>query len=111
MKCPTCGQELTPSKNDPNYLLCYNCKKKYKVSDKVRRQAEEEEANQAPEQKYSNVPPERVRRKTERDAREGYDEMVNAGAEEDENLSRAPIIILGIAIAVVVVLIIVVLLM
>jgi len=111
MNCPTCGQELTPSKKDPNYLLCYNCKKKYKVSDKVRRQAEEEEAQKASEQKYSNIPPERVRQKTERDARRGYDDMVNAGGEEDESLSNAPIIILGIAIAVVVVLIIVVLLM
>ena len=31
MKCPICGQELRPGKKDPNYLLCYNCKKKYKV--------------------------------------------------------------------------------
>ena len=27
MKCPICGQELRPGKKDPNYLLCYNCKK------------------------------------------------------------------------------------
>ena len=31
MKCPICGQELKPGKKDPNYLLCYNCKKKFKV--------------------------------------------------------------------------------
>ena len=31
MKCPICGQQLRPGKKDPNYLLCYNCKKKFKV--------------------------------------------------------------------------------
>ena len=31
MKCPICGQELRPGKKDPNYLLCYNCKKKFKT--------------------------------------------------------------------------------
>ena len=34
MKCPICGQELKPGKKDPNYLLCYNCKKKYKAPQK-----------------------------------------------------------------------------
>ncbi len=31
MKCPICGQELRPGKKDPNYLLCYNCKNKFKI--------------------------------------------------------------------------------
>ena len=31
MKCPTCGGPLKPSKKDSNYMLCYTCKKKYKV--------------------------------------------------------------------------------
>ena len=31
MKCPTCGGPLKPSKKDPDYLLCYTCKKKFKV--------------------------------------------------------------------------------
>ena len=31
MKCPICGEQLRPGKKDPNYLLCYNCKKKYKA--------------------------------------------------------------------------------
>lgn len=34
MKCPICGQELRPSKKDPNYFLCYECKKKFKVPQK-----------------------------------------------------------------------------
>ena len=32
--CPICGQELVPSKKDPDFLLCYNCKKKFKATDK-----------------------------------------------------------------------------
>ena len=31
MMCPTCGGPLKPSKKDPDYLLCYTCKKKFKV--------------------------------------------------------------------------------
>ena len=35
MKCPRCGSELKPSKKDPSYGLCYDCKKKFKLKDKV----------------------------------------------------------------------------
>lgn len=31
MKCPRCGEELQRSKKDPNYGLCYNCRKKFKL--------------------------------------------------------------------------------
>ena len=41
MKCPICGQELRPGKKDPNYLLCYNCKKKFKNSTKCSQSTEE----------------------------------------------------------------------
>ena len=57
MKCPICGQELRPGKKDPNYLLCYNCKKKFKIpqsAHKVQKRAEKPEPE---EQKYSNIPP------------------------------------------------------
>ena len=46
MKCPICGQELRPGKKDPNYLLCYNCKKKFKIpqsAHKVQKRAEKPE--------------------------------------------------------------------
>ena len=43
MKCPICGQELTPGKKDPNYLLCYNCKKKFKVPQKKTAEKEDDE--------------------------------------------------------------------
>ena len=63
MKCPICGQELRPGKKDPNYLLCYNCKKKFKVPQKKMQQKEEEE------QRYSNIPPKHVRKKREDEMR------------------------------------------
>lgn len=31
MKCPICGNPLRPSKKDPAYGLCDNCKKKFKL--------------------------------------------------------------------------------
>ena len=49
MKCPICGQQLRPGKKDPNYLLCYNCKKKFKAPAAKAEQEEREE------QKYSNI--------------------------------------------------------
>lgn len=120
MKCPICGQELRPGKKDPNYLLCYNCKKKFKVPQKkVQRVSQEEEQK---EQKYSNIPPEKVRKKREMEMRKAYDEMlaVEEGKgkkkkakrkeaieddydieDEEEKMSKAPIIILGLAIVIV----------
>ena len=94
MKCPICGQELRPGKKDPNYLLCYNCKKKFKIpqsAHKVQKKAETPltaetavmpeipetpvmpETTETPEpeeQKYSNIPPKQVREKREQEMRE-----------------------------------------
>ena len=67
MKCPICGEELKPGKKDPNYLLCYNCKKKFKVPQKkIEKKREEEEEK---EQAYSNIPPKKVRKKREEEMR------------------------------------------
>lgn len=118
MKCPICGQQLRPGKKDPNYLLCYNCKKKFKVP----QQNKEAE----PEQKYSNIPPKKVREKRENEMRKAYDDLLSIEDEKkkkkaapkpkkrqdyddyddyddvyDEPMSKAPIIILAIAIVVV----------
>ena len=128
MKCPICGQELRPGKKDPNYLLCYNCKKKFKIpqsAHKVQKRAEKPEPE---EQKYSNIPPKEVREKREQEMRDAYDELLAVGDgkkkktpapkpqrreeledeyyddiddEEEEKMSKAPIIILAIAIIVV----------
>ena len=119
MKCPICGQELRPGKKDPNYLLCYNCKKKFKVP-----QAKKPESA---ESKYSNIPPKNVRDKREKEMRKAYDEMLAVEDErgrkkkassksrrddydydgyddgyDDEPVSKVPIILLGIAIVVVI---------
>lgn len=115
MKCPICGQQLRPGKKDPNYLLCYNCKKKFKVP----QQNKEAE----PEQKYSNIPPKKVREKRETEMRKAYDDLLSIEDDkkkkkaapkpkkrqdyddyddyDDEPMSKAPIIILAIAIVVV----------
>lgn len=114
MKCPICGQELRPGKKDPNYLLCYNCKKKFKIpqsAHKVQKRAEKPEPE---EQKYSNIPPKEVREKREQEMRDAYDELLAVGdgkkkkkpapkpqRREEEKMSKAPIIILAIAIIVV----------
>ena len=52
MKCPICGQELKQGKKDPNYLLCYNCKKKFKVPQKSIERNEEDDDDEE-EQRYS----------------------------------------------------------
>ena len=78
MKCPICGQELKPGKKDPNYLLCYNCKKKFKVPQKKIEKSRDEEEEQE-EQTYSNIPPKNVRKKREAEMRKAYDEMLAVG--------------------------------
>lgn len=119
MKCPICGQQLRPGKKDPNYLLCYNCKKKFKTP--------QAKASEEAEQKYSNIPPKHVRQKREDEMRKAYDELLSVedgkkkkknpspkpktkkkeeeyeydDVYDDEPMSKAPIIILGIAIIVV----------
>ena len=125
MKCPICGQELRPGKKDPNYLLCYTCKKKFKVpqhqaedvAPKTERMSAKKEAGRrdsakkdsarkenvkkersVKEQKYSNIPPKEVRDKREREMKKAYDDMLSV---EEEKVSKAPIIILAIAIIVV----------
>lgn len=124
MKCPICGQELRPGKKDPNYLLCYNCKKKFKAPTEktVKAEAPKKAAvEEREEQKYSNIPPKKVREKREAEMKKAYDEMLATDDtkkrkkkaqpkkeevydeaydddDDDEGMSMAPVIILGIAI-------------
>lgn len=123
MKCPICGETLRPGKKDPNYLLCYSCKKKFKAPKKTEAKTEAKEETK----KYSNIPPKAVREKREREMKKAYDEMLAVEGEKkkkkkaaskaktkkqeefeddfyddyDEKVSKAPIIILGIAILIV----------
>ncbi|MCI9217043.1 hypothetical protein AALA78_13445 [Lachnospiraceae bacterium 42-17] len=77
MKCPICGETLRPGKKDPNYLLCYSCKKKFKAPQKKKPAGEE--------QKYSNIPPKAVREKREREMKQAYDDLLSV---EDEKSKR-----------------------
>lgn len=92
MKCPNCNGELVRSKKNPDYLLCYNCKKKFKVKAKPR---EEKEAAI-----YSNIPKESVRKKSEKKVRDDYKKMEEADDYEDGG-SIVPIVVLGVLIVIV----------
>ena len=131
MKCPICGQELRPGKKDPNYLLCYNCKKKFKIPQKAQKVQKKTEQPEAEEKRYSNIPPKKVREKREQEMRDAYDELLSVEDgrkkkkvspkpkrkeeieddfdddleddydDEEKGMSKAPIIILASAIVVV----------
>lgn len=53
MKCPICGEELVRSKKDPEYMLCRNCKKRFKprkkTDEKAERPGEERPRSKRPE--------------------------------------------------------------
>lgn len=114
MKCPKCGQPLKPSQKDPDYMLCFNCRKKFRVSGDSQKRKEDD-------QKYSNIPPKKVRDKREKEMRRAYDELLSVEDErpkrkpkkrpepvddyddyyddyDDDKVSKMPVIILGIAI-------------
>ena len=40
LKCPICGEELVRSKKGPEYILCRNCKKRFKPKKKTAEKAE-----------------------------------------------------------------------
>ena len=67
-------------KKDPNYLLCYNCKKKFKIPQSAHKVQKRSGKNRKPEeQKYSNIPPKEVREKREQEMRDAYDELLAVG--------------------------------
>ena len=85
MKCPICGQELRPGKKDPNYLLCYNCKKKFKMPQKAQKKTESAEEE---DKKYSNIPPKKVREKREKEMRDAYDELLSVEDDRKKKKSK-----------------------
>lgn len=124
MKCPKCGQELKPSKKDPDYMLCFDCKKKYRIpaqAEKKQDRKPQRKSRDEEEQHYSNIPPKSVRDKREKEMRKAYGDLLSVEESsqrrkkvrreeldddfdydyEDEKVSKVPIIILGIAILVV----------
>lgn len=123
MICPKCGRKLQISKKDPNYALCSQCRKKYKINSAGGSQPH---PNQKPsdtekhtqtgyftddqyddgqphtrKKKYANVPPSKVRSTREADMRHGYDELLSI--EDDKpgigsNILTAVIILLVVAV-------------
>lgn len=80
MKCPICGDTLTPSKKNPDYMLCHSCRKKFRLPKKhttapakttpVRTEpVSSDEDNDDDVEfhfRYANIPPKEVREKQER---------------------------------------------
>ena len=50
MKCPICGNPLRPSKKDPSYGLCDNCKKRFKLKKSSTQEKHPERAAKKPSQ-------------------------------------------------------------
>lgn len=96
MKCPICGDTLTPSKKNPDYMLCHSCRKKFRIPEKhttapaktapVRTEpaVSDEDDDVEFHFRYANLPPKEVREKQEREMRKAYDELLSIGKEEKE---------------------------
>ena len=79
MKCPICGDTLTPSKKNPDYMLCHSCRKKFRIPEKhttapaktapVRTEpaVSDEDDDVEFHFRYANIPPKEVREKQERE--------------------------------------------
>ena len=96
MKCPICGDTLTPSKKNPDYMLCHSCRKKFRIPEKhttapaktapVRTEPAVSDKDDDVEFhfRYANIPPKEVREKQEREMRKAYDELLSIGKEAKE---------------------------
>ena len=91
MKCKTCGNELDIRvTNNEKIAICHSCKTKRKLKKKTAPSSQSA---------YSNIPDEAVRQKAERNVRENYAQMLNAGTNEaDEETSIVPKIIIALLI-------------
>ena len=81
MKCPHCGEELVRSTKNPDYLLCYTCRKKYKVPGAP---AESHEAARRAEREQAKA--------RERDT--AYTQMLDIGMDDDDDHGHGGLIFL-----------------
>lgn len=81
MKCPHCGEELVRSTKDPDYLLCYTCKKKYRVP------GSDSSANHS-------KPSRRDDRDAARERDTAYTQMLDIGMDDDDEHGHGGLIFL-----------------
>ncbi len=84
MKCPHCGEELIRSTKNPEYLLCYTCKKKYRVP----------AAAPADHSSYDRRPAQHRERTPIRNSDTAYTQMLDIGMEDDERGGHGGLIFL-----------------
>lgn len=83
MKCPLCKNELRRSTKHPEYLLCDQCRKRFRdPSFDIDLQEEEEYDDEKPALRYANIPSKKVREKREEEMKKAYDELLAIGEEE-----------------------------
>ncbi len=85
MKCPHCGEELVRSTKNPEYLLCYTCKKKYKVPAASSSESHSHASRKADKERAKA-------RKRERDT--AYTQMLDIGMDDDDDRGHGGLIFL-----------------
>ena len=79
MKCRACGNEMEIRQTETGKVaICHTCK----VKRRLRKKENEDSAPQV----YSNIPEEEIRAKSEREIRQNYQQMLDAG--ENDNIGR-----------------------
>lgn len=102
MKCPFCKSELQQSKKNPEYILCYSCKKKFKKPQQMilaeeKKRQREEDIYAEEERKLSAK---RAKAKSREMLPQDSEEFPDIQDQEDEGrgFSKVLIVFLGIAI-------------
>ncbi|MSR94487.1 hypothetical protein FYJ34_09515 [Clostridiaceae bacterium 68-1-5] len=111
MKCPFCKGELTESKKNPEYMLCYACRKKFKkpqqmTADEGKQKGKRDSRLEDPEEKEKRFREEKRRRRLQKQKEQqgeeteiqDNEELQDLFEEEEGRFSRLPMILLAIAI-------------
>ena len=114
MQCPICNKELVIKKKKVGetengeaiyhkYAVCHDCKKQWNL-EKQRAKKNIAAAEEAPKsdaidntekkQTYSNIPPQHIREAREREMRANYQNMLDEGAEEEEDCSYTVLVVI-----------------
>lgn len=82
MKCPLCKNELRRSTKHPEYLLCDNCRKRFRDPSFDIDLQEDYDDEEQPALRYANIPSKKIREKREEEMKKAYDELLAIGEEE-----------------------------